>query len=174
MMKLEKCMWYTHYILDNYSMTVSILFWRFPVPKVPLPLIYPLEANKQLWGGEAVVQGFQSRAEKTRRVPHFWVPILKRSVVYSEILDKYIRLVVTDRTLQLINANYGFDHYILKVKHILLIIVIFAITRVTIILRYDKNINRIHTFLLKLVFFPFYVFETKTNTAMLMLLRRAV
>ncbi|KAJ8936298.1 hypothetical protein NQ318_001491, partial [Aromia moschata] len=31
-----------------------------------------------------------------------------------EVLDKYISVVVTDRTINLINANYGFDHYLLK------------------------------------------------------------
>lgn len=68
-----------------------------------------------MWGGEGVVQGFQKRDKYRRRVPHFWVPILKRSVVYSEILNKYISVVVTDRTINLINSNYGFDHYLLKV-----------------------------------------------------------
>lgn len=69
-----------------------------------------------MWGGEAVVQGFQSRGKNQRRVPHFWVPVLKRSVVHSEVLDKYFSVIVTDRTIKLINSNYGFDHYLLKVR----------------------------------------------------------
>ncbi|KAK9886889.1 hypothetical protein WA026_019146 [Henosepilachna vigintioctopunctata] len=85
-----------------------------PIQNRPIPLIWPKEHNEQLWGGEGVVQGFQSRGKYKRRIPHFWVPVLRRSVVYSEILDKYISVIVTDRTINLINANYGFDHYLLK------------------------------------------------------------
>ncbi|KAG8035099.1 hypothetical protein G9C98_001589 [Cotesia typhae] len=39
---------------------------------------------------------------------------LHKSVVYSEVLDKHIRTVVTHRTIDLINEHYGFDHYLLK------------------------------------------------------------
>ncbi|RZC33535.1 39S ribosomal protein L28, mitochondrial, partial [Asbolus verrucosus] len=85
-----------------------------PVQNCPIPLIYPKEADKHIWGGEAIVQGFQKRDRHKRRVPHFWIPSLKRSVVYSEVLDKHISVVVTERTINLINSNYGFDHYILK------------------------------------------------------------
>lgn len=68
-----------------------------------------------IWGGEAIIQGFQKRKWHQRGVPHFWVPTLKRSVVYSEVLDKYISVIVTERAIHLINASYGFDHYLLKV-----------------------------------------------------------
>ncbi|CAG9859297.1 unnamed protein product [Phyllotreta striolata] len=85
-----------------------------PVQNIPIPVFFPKESDDQLWGGEGVVQGFQQRSHLSRRVPHFWIPMLKRSVVYSEVLDKYISVVVTDRALRLINAHYGFDHYILK------------------------------------------------------------
>jgi len=67
-----------------------------------------------MWGGEGVVQGFLKRSRFRRRVPHFWIPTLQRSVVYSEILDKHISVIVTGRTIQLINENYGLDHYLLK------------------------------------------------------------
>lgn len=72
-----------------------------------------------MWGGEGIIQGFQLRDRRRRRVPHFWVPHLKRSVVYSEVLNKYISVIVTDRTIHLINSNYGFDHYLLKVIFLL-------------------------------------------------------
>lgn len=89
---------------------------RIPIQNVPIPLRYPQDFHRQMWGGEAVVQGFVKKHKYyKRRVTHFWIPNLKRSVVYSEVLDKYISVVVTDRTLKLINANYGFDHYLLKV-----------------------------------------------------------
>jgi large subunit ribosomal protein L28 len=86
------------------------------VQNYPIQVIYPKESNEHMWGGEGVVQGFQVRDWRRRRVPHFWMPHLKRSVVYSEVLDKYISVIVTERTISLINSNYGFDHYLLKVK----------------------------------------------------------
>lgn len=74
----------------------------------------PKEGQHQIWGGEAVVMGFKKRTPTKRRVPHFWMPILKRSVVYSEILNQYMSVVVTDRTISLIHECHGFDHYLLK------------------------------------------------------------
>ncbi|GJQ66385.1 putative structural constituent of ribosome [Trypoxylus dichotomus] len=85
-----------------------------PIQNIPLPLKFPKEHDEHLWGGEGVVQGFQKRDELARRVPHFWIPVLRRSVVYSEVLDKYISVVVTNRTINMIHSNYGFDHYLLK------------------------------------------------------------
>ncbi|XP_050300023.1 39S ribosomal protein L28, mitochondrial [Anthonomus grandis grandis] len=85
-----------------------------PVQNIPLPLIYPKEHNRHMWGGEGIVQGFFKRAHNRRRVPHFWTPLLQRTVVHSEVLDKFFSVVVTDRTIHLINSNYGFDHYLLK------------------------------------------------------------
>ncbi|OAD52111.1 39S ribosomal protein L28, mitochondrial, partial [Eufriesea mexicana] len=84
------------------------------VQNVPLPLLYPKEFHKGIWGGEAVVQGFTKKHIYARRYPHFWFPRLKKSVVFSEVLDKYMSVVVTNRTIDLINEHYGFDHYLLK------------------------------------------------------------
>ncbi|KAL0120254.1 hypothetical protein PUN28_008132 [Cardiocondyla obscurior] len=86
----------------------------FPVQNVPLPLLYPKEINNGIWGGEAIVQGFKKKGMFKRRVPHFWFPHLKKSIVYTEVLDTYMRVVVTHRTIKLIHENYGFDHYLLK------------------------------------------------------------
>lgn len=89
---------------------------RHPVQNIPLPLKFPMQYNEQMWGGEAIVQGFLKKHRRyKRRVPHFWIPTLRRSVVYSEVLDKHMSVVVTDRTIRLIHENYGFDHYLLKV-----------------------------------------------------------
>ncbi|XP_018309390.1 39S ribosomal protein L28, mitochondrial isoform X2 [Mycetomoellerius zeteki] len=84
------------------------------VQNVPLPLIYPKEIDDGIWGGEAIVQGFKKKGRFKRRVPHFWIPNLNKSVVYSEVLDTYMRVVITQRALRLIHENYGFDHYLLK------------------------------------------------------------
>ncbi|XP_055837774.1 39S ribosomal protein L28, mitochondrial [Episyrphus balteatus] len=85
-----------------------------PIQDQALPLIDVPEANEGIWGGEAIVKGFQKRNPHKRRVPHFWVPVLKRSVVHSQVLDQYISTVVTERTLNLIHECQGFDHYLLK------------------------------------------------------------
>uniref|UniRef100_D3TME2 Mitochondrial ribosomal protein L28 n=1 Tax=Glossina morsitans morsitans TaxID=37546 RepID=D3TME2_GLOMM len=85
-----------------------------PIQNIPLPLIDPPESNTGIWGGEAVIKGFQKRHRLKRRVPHFWVPVLKRSVVHSEVLNEYMAVVVTDTTLEKIHECRGFDHYLLK------------------------------------------------------------
>jgi len=58
---------------------------------------------------------FISRHPLRRRVPHFWFPLLQKSVFYSEILDKYLEITVTPRTNRLVDQHYGFDNYILEV-----------------------------------------------------------
>ncbi|XP_069679165.1 large ribosomal subunit protein bL28m [Periplaneta americana] len=85
-----------------------------PVQNTPIPLVHTKESHKGLWGGEAVIKGFQKRDPQRRRVPHFWFPALHRSVIYSEILNKHMSIIVTQRALDLIHKNYGLDHYILK------------------------------------------------------------
>lgn len=85
-----------------------------PVQNVPLPLIDTPESHEGIWGGEAVIKGFQKRHPQKRRVPHFWVPTLRRSVVHSQVLNAYISMVVTDRTIDQIHDCHGFDHYLLK------------------------------------------------------------
>ena len=37
-----------------------------------------------------------------------------RAVFYSEILDKYLKIICTKRTLDLVDDAYGFDGYILR------------------------------------------------------------
>lgn len=53
------------------------------------------------------------------RLPNFWVPHLKHAVLYSEILNEYMKVTVTERTLKLIDENCGFDHYILGVSFVI-------------------------------------------------------
>ncbi|XP_055936272.1 39S ribosomal protein L28, mitochondrial-like [Argiope bruennichi] len=79
----------------------------------PIPLKFPKEADEGIWGGEGVIQGFNKDKPKRRRFPQYWVPKLKKAVVYSEILNQYMEVTVTERTLRLIDQYYGFDHYIL-------------------------------------------------------------
>lgn len=86
----------------------------FPVQNVPIPLIFPKESHQGLWGGEGLIKGFEKRKSYRRRVPHYWFPTLFRSVIYSEVLNKHMSVVVTKRALDLIHTNYGLDHYLLK------------------------------------------------------------
>ena len=90
-------------------------YFRQPIQNVPIPLKYPKELDQGLWGGEAVIAGFVKRHQRCRRIPHYWVPQLYKTVVYSEILNKYMRMTVTQRAMDLIHDNYGLDYYILKV-----------------------------------------------------------
>lgn len=83
------------------------------VQNVPLPFQKIPEEHQGIWGGEGILKGFQKRTPTKRRVPHFWVPTLKRSAVRSEILNEYFSVTVTERTIQLILENRGFDHYLL-------------------------------------------------------------
>ncbi|XP_054715931.1 39S ribosomal protein L28, mitochondrial-like [Uloborus diversus] len=80
-----------------------------------IPLKFPKEADEGIWGGEGVIQGFTKNKPKRRRFPNYWVPNLKKAVVYSEILNEYMHLTVTERTLRLIDQYHGFDNYILSV-----------------------------------------------------------
>ena len=77
--------------------------------------MYPKEIHQGIWGGETIVLGYQKRQPLKRRVPHFWIPRLRKSVVYSEILNQRMSTIVTSRTIDLILENHGFDHYILEV-----------------------------------------------------------
>ncbi|GFR28883.1 39S ribosomal protein L28, mitochondrial [Trichonephila clavata] len=78
-----------------------------------IPLKFPIEADGGIWGGEGVIKGFIKEKKYRRRFPNYWVPKLKKSVVYSEILNMYMEVTITERTLRLIDQYYGFDHYIL-------------------------------------------------------------
>uniref|UniRef100_A0A1B0C8X2 Uncharacterized protein n=1 Tax=Lutzomyia longipalpis TaxID=7200 RepID=A0A1B0C8X2_LUTLO len=85
-----------------------------PVQNVPIPFKYPKEFDEGIWGGEMVIQGFVKRNPTKRRIPHFWMPRLRRMVLRSEVLDMYMAVVVTKRTMDLIHSSHGFDHYLLK------------------------------------------------------------
>jgi len=85
-----------------------------PVQNVPIPLRFPKTMHTGIWGGEAVIQGFKQSGKYKSRVPYFWTPTLKKTVVYSEVLNKYMSTIVTERAIDEINKNYGLDHYLLK------------------------------------------------------------
>ncbi|XKL60223.1 hypothetical protein PGB90_001239 [Kerria lacca] len=92
------------------------------VQNVPIPLSECPQESEGIWGGEAVIDGFVRLLKGKHRVhdlgpaPRFWFPQLYRSVIYSEILDKYMFCEVTKRAINLINNHYGLDNYLLETK----------------------------------------------------------
>lgn len=85
-----------------------------PVQNNPIPLRYPHEFDMCLLGGEALVKGFRKK-HRVRRHPRFWIPQLKKTAVYSQILNKYFAVMATERVLHLIHHYQGFDEYIMQV-----------------------------------------------------------
>lgn len=53
--------------------------------------------------------------QMTKRLKKTWKPQLFKRELYSEILNHKFTISVTARTLDLIDAAFGFDFYILKV-----------------------------------------------------------
>lgn len=51
------------------------------------------------------------------RLRKTWKPQVFKRELYSEILNHKFTITVTARTLDLIDAAYGFDFYILKVRN---------------------------------------------------------
>uniref|UniRef100_A0A0N5BC79 Large ribosomal subunit protein bL28m n=1 Tax=Strongyloides papillosus TaxID=174720 RepID=A0A0N5BC79_STREA len=88
---------------------------------VPIEPIYPPEADLGIWGGEGVVKGYRTSKPFIKKkilprhwVPHFWFPSLKKVVLYSEVLNKYMKLTVTESALRQIDDAFGLDFYLLK------------------------------------------------------------
>ncbi|XP_067831002.1 39S ribosomal protein L28, mitochondrial isoform X1 [Heptranchias perlo] len=85
------------------------------VQDVPIPIYYPPESQNGLWGGEGYIQGYRyaNNDKLSTRLRKTWKPQVFRRELYSEILDKTFTIPVTMRTLDLVDACYGFDFYIL-------------------------------------------------------------
>ncbi|CAJ1065400.1 39S ribosomal protein L28%2C mitochondrial [Xyrichtys novacula] len=86
------------------------------VQDVPIPIYYPPVSQDGLWGGEGWVSGYRyAKNDKlSTRLKKTWKPQLLKRELYSEILNHKFTITVTGRTLDLIDAAYGFDFYILK------------------------------------------------------------
>ena len=48
--------------------------------------------------------------------PTYWYPKLHYGVVHSEILNKHIQVIMTERAQRLIDDVYGLDNYLLKTE----------------------------------------------------------
>lgn len=86
------------------------------VQDVPIPIYYPPHSQDGLWGGEGWISGYRYANEDklSTRLRKTWKPQLFKRELYSEILDHKFTITVTPRTLNLIDAAFGFDFYILK------------------------------------------------------------
>ncbi|EHH60012.1 hypothetical protein EGM_11274, partial [Macaca fascicularis] len=86
------------------------------VEDVPIPIYFPPESQRGLWGGEGWILGqrYANDDKLSKRLKKVWKPQLFERELYSEILDKKFTVTVTMRTLDLIDEAYGFDFYILK------------------------------------------------------------
>ncbi|XP_030633378.1 large ribosomal subunit protein bL28m [Chanos chanos] len=89
---------------------------RERVEDVPIPIYYPPESQTGLWGGEGWICGYRyaNNDKLSTRLKKTWKPQLFKRELYSEILDQKFKITVTARALDLIDAAYGFDFYILK------------------------------------------------------------
>ncbi|XP_035647498.1 39S ribosomal protein L28, mitochondrial isoform X1 [Oncorhynchus keta] len=86
------------------------------VQDVPIPIYYPPESQDGLWGGEGWISGFRyaNNDKLSTRLERVWKPQLFSRELYSEILNHKFTITVTARALDLIDAAYGFDYYILR------------------------------------------------------------
>uniref|UniRef100_A0A673K7N7 Large ribosomal subunit protein bL28m n=1 Tax=Sinocyclocheilus rhinocerous TaxID=307959 RepID=A0A673K7N7_9TELE len=92
-------------------------FVRFcPLKCLYTSIHHPPESQDGLWGGEGWISGFRyAKDDKlSTRLRKSWKPQLFNRELYSEILDQKFTVTVTARTLDLIDAAFGFDFYILK------------------------------------------------------------
>lgn len=81
--------------------------------------------DEGLWGGEGIVKGYFESKPFTKKkilprqwIPKLWWPHVERAIVYSEVLDKYMNIVITPRALRLIDEKFGLDYYLLETPEI--------------------------------------------------------
>jgi len=109
-----------HYRFDTRKYMADWHGQPIRVQNVPIPVLFPKEADAGLWGGEGIIAGFKKR-ENDKDKPRsaaIWKPHLSKRVFYSEILDRWMSITVTSRTLELIDAALGFDNYILATPEV--------------------------------------------------------
>lgn len=105
-----------HYIPTEGKYKLTLSGRVLPIQNVPINTYPVREMHRGIWGGESVIKGFQKRGPKKRRIPHFWVPALNKTVVHSVILNRYMSVNATNRTIDLIHEHHGFDNYLLEVN----------------------------------------------------------
>jgi len=99
---------------------VEVEVEHYPILPVKVP-----EADEGLWGGEGVIKGYKESNPKVTKkilprwwIPELWVPKVKDAILYSEVLDQYMQIRVTERALRLIDESFGLDYYLLETPDI--------------------------------------------------------
>lgn len=82
-------------------------------PDQPVPVVHVPKSEHGLWGGLGVVEWFHKPKRLKPRLTKLFVPEIEKHTFYSDILDCYINVEVTGKTLELIDKHQGFDFYIL-------------------------------------------------------------
>jgi len=109
-----------HYVPDTRKYIADLHGVPKPVQNTPIPITFPREADMGLWGGEGIIAGFKKKGDEEMkpRGAKIWKPKLLSRVLYSEILDRWMEITVTVRTLDLIDEAFGFDNYILRTHEV--------------------------------------------------------
>ncbi|KAK0390310.1 hypothetical protein QR680_019296 [Steinernema hermaphroditum] len=115
----------------HYRPPSSRFFWdanrkvEYEAETYPIIGYRPPEADHGLWGGETIVKGYVESRPYTKKkvlprhwVPRFFFPYVKDVVLYSEVLDKYFKMTVTERACRKIDECFGLDLYLLKTPEI--------------------------------------------------------
>ncbi|VDN96944.1 unnamed protein product [Rodentolepis nana] len=81
---------------------------------VPPKVIFPEESQRALWGGEGIVTGFIEVKRTGTRVPKTWGPELRQHLFHSEVLERWMMIIVSLTALKQIERMKGLDFYLLK------------------------------------------------------------
>ncbi|VDN09424.1 unnamed protein product [Dibothriocephalus latus] len=77
-------------------------------------VLFPEESQRALWGGEGIVRGFIELRRTHTRCPKTWGPDLRQHMFYSEILERWMTILVSVTALKQIENLKGIDNYILE------------------------------------------------------------
>ncbi|TKR72013.1 hypothetical protein L596_019536 [Steinernema carpocapsae] len=115
----------------HYRPPTSRLYWdterlvEYEAENYPIIGYHPPEADNGLWANETVVKGYYESRPYTKKkvlprhwVPRFWFPYVKDVILYSEVLDKFFKITVTERACRKIDDAFGLDLYLLSTPEI--------------------------------------------------------
>jgi ribosomal protein L28 len=98
---------------------------HLPPQEYPILPEYCPEQDQGLWGGEGVVKGYYESKPYTKKkilprqwIPRLWFPLLRIQVFYSEVLEIYLKITVTNRISRIIDKHCGLDLYLLETPDI--------------------------------------------------------
>ncbi|ODV90082.1 hypothetical protein CANCADRAFT_18749, partial [Tortispora caseinolytica NRRL Y-17796] len=82
-------------------------------PVYPYPSQHCKRAQRGLFGGAKTIFGY-TRTKFLNKSPRTWKPNIQTKKIWSESLQKLIRLKVATRVLKTIDKEHGLDNYLLK------------------------------------------------------------